>query len=501
MVRKAARVNQGDLPGQRDDSMDHGPAESARAGVRAPIVALKLRNGRGAKGAQEGGLVTASMREEKPAIVPQAKQVGETQDRWSWVEPSVWTARMLTALEQGVKGGQWFSLIDKVYRAANLASGFAQVKRNGGAAGVDQQTIAMYERDLAANQEKLARQLQDDSYHPAAVRRVWIDKAGTKAKRPLGIPVVRDRVAETALRNVLEPIFERDFAEQSYGFRPGRGAKQALRRVDQLLKAGYTQVVDADLQSYFDSIPHEPLLKRVQEKVSDGRIIRLLTLYLQQSVMEGMASWTPETGTPQGAVISPLLSNIYLDPLDHLVAAQGIEMVRYADDFVILCRSAAEAHAALQLVQQWTAEAGLTLHPEKTRVVDASVKGGFDFLGYHFERGYRWPRQKSIKKLREHLRRKTRRNNGHSLAVIIAEVNRTLTGWFEYFKHSHKTAFRNHDAWVRTRLRSILRRRLGMPGGAWNRPDYQRWPNAYFATQGVFSLALARQSLRQSAGR
>ena len=481
--------------------MDHGPAEPAWAGVRAPIVALKLRNGSGAKGAQEGGLVTASKREKKPAIVPQAKQAGETQDRWSWVEPSVWTARMLTALEQGVKGNKWFSLIDKVYRAANLASAFAQVKRNGGAAGVDQQTIAMYERDLAANQEKLARQLQDDSYYPAAVRRVWIDKAGTKAKRPLGIPVVRDRVAETALRNVLEPIFERDFAEQSYGFRPGRGAKQALRRVDQLLKAGYTQVVDADLQSYFDSIPHEPLLKRVQEKVSDGRITRLLTLYLQQSVMAGMASWTPETGTPQGAVISPLLSNIYLDPLDHLLADRGFELVRYADDFVILCRSAAEAQAALQLVQQWAAEAGLTLHPEKTRVVDASVKGGFDFLGYHFERGYRWPRQKSIKKLRENLRRKTRRNNGHSLAVIIAEVNRTLTGWFEYFKHSHKTAFRNHDAWVRTRLRSILRRRLGMPGGAWNRPDYQRWPNAYFATKGVFSLALAHQSLRQSARR
>jgi len=501
MVRKAACVNQGDLPGQRGGSMDHGPAEPARAGVRAPIVALKLRNGSGAKGAQEGGLVTASKREAEPAIVPQAKQAGETHDRWSWVEPSVWTARMLTALETGLKGNKWFSLIDKVYAPANLQSAFAQVKRNGGAAGVDHQTIAMYERDLAANQEKLAAQLKDDSYRPQAVRRVWIDKAGTKAKRPLGIPTVRDRVAETALRNVLEPIFERDFAAQSYGFRPGRGAKQALRRVDQLLKAGYTFVVDADLQSYFDSIPHEPLLKRVQAKVSDGRIIRLLTLYLQQGVLEGMASWTPETGTPQGAVISPLLSNIYLDPLDHLVAAQGIEMVRYADDFVLLCRSAVEAQAALQLVQQWTATAGLTLHPEKTRVVDASVKGGFDFLGYHFERGFRWPRQKSIKKLRETIRRKTRRNNGHSLAVIIADVSRTLAGWFEYFKHSHKTAFRNHDAWVRTRLRSILRRRLGLRGGAWYRPDYQRWPNAYFATRGLFSLALAHQSLRQSARR
>lgn len=421
-------------------------------------------------------------------------------DRWAWVEPSVWTPRMLTALEQGVKGGKWFSLIDKVYAPANLTQAYTRVAANGGAAGVDHQSVQMYERQLNANQEKLAAQLKDGSYHPQAVRRVWIEKPGGKEKRPLGIPTVRDRVAQTALRNVLEPIFERDFAEQSYGFRPQRSTKQALRRVEALLKAGYTQVVDADLKSYFDTIPHQLLLERVEEKVSDGRVIKLLAAYLQQGVMEGLASWTPETGTPQGAVISPLLSNIYLDPLDHLLATAGIETVRYADDFVILCRTEAAARQALALVQDWTARNGLSLHPEKTRIVDATKRGGFEFLGYHFERGYKWPREKSIKKLRGTIRRKTQRTNGQALSTIIEDVNRTLRGWFEYFKHSHKTEFRQQDSWVRMRLRSILRKRHGWAGRG-RGADHQRWPNAFFGALGLFSLASARASWSQSSRR
>jgi len=435
--------------------------------------------------------VTIRLREAKPAAVPaEAKQAGEIDDRWSWVEPSVWTPRMLTALKQGVKGGKWFSLIDKVYAPDNLAAAFTRVAANGGAAGVDHQTVAQYERNLNANQEKLATQLRDGSYCPQAVRRVWINKPGTKEKRPLGIPTVRDRVAETALRNVLEPIFERDFAEQSYGFRPQRGTKPALRRVDALLKAGYTWVVDADLKSYFDSIPHEPLLRRVQEKVSDGRVIKLLRDYLEQGVMEGLTNWTPTEGTPQGAVISPLLSNIYLDPLDHLLGSRGVEMVRYADDFVILCHTEAEARQALSWVQDWTNSNGLSLHPEKTRIVDATIRGGFDFLGYHFERGYKWPRAKSIKKMRDTIRQKTRRTNGQALTVIIKDVNQTLRGWFDYFKHSQKNTLERQDSWVRMRLRSILRKRQHRRGRG-RGADHQRWPNAYFATHGLYSLVTA----------
>jgi RNA-directed DNA polymerase len=214
--------------------------------------------------------------------------------------------------------------------------------------------------------------------------------------RPLGIPTVRDRVVQTALRMVLEPIFERDFASQSYGFRPGRGCKDALRRVNELLKSGHIHVVDADLQSYFDTIPKDRLLALIGQKVSDGRILALIEAFLEQGVLDGLDEWTPERGTPQGAVCSPLLSNIYLDPLDHLMAARGFAMVRYADDFVVLCRNPEEAAAALAVVQEWTAAAGLVLHPTKTRLVNAQDVG-FDFLGYHFAAGRRRPRQKSLK--------------------------------------------------------------------------------------------------------
>src|SRR2546427_2027023 len=322
---------------------------------------------------------------------------------------------MLTALEVGVKGGIWFSLIDKVYKPRNLRVAFAQVKANQGAAGVDHQTIEMFAADLETNLTRVSQQLADGSYRPQAVRRQWIAKPGSSEKRPLGIPTVRNRVVETALCNVLEPIFERDFAEQSYGFRPGRGCKDALRRVDHLLKAGNTWVVDADLQSYFDTIPKQKLLEQVAEKVADSRVLELVEAMLQTEVMEGLAHWTPVAGTPQGAVISPLLSNIYLDPLDHELAGSGYEMVRYADDFVILCRNREEAEGALERVRQWTARAGLTLHPVKTRIVSATERGGFDFLGYHFERGMKWPRKKSLKKFKDTIRIKTKRTNGHSL--------------------------------------------------------------------------------------
>jgi RNA-directed DNA polymerase len=302
------------------------------------------------------------------------------------------------------------------------------------------------------------------------------------------------------LRNVLEPVFEKDFADHSYGFRPGRGCKDALRQVDLLLKQGYTYVVDADLKSYFDTIPHDLLMVRIRDKLADNRILSLVELFLKQQIMETTTGWTPETGTPQGAVLSPLLSNIYLDPLDHLMAQSGVNMVRYADDFVILCRTETEALLALAMVQRWTTQSGLTLHPTKTRIVDATVRGGFDFLGYHFERGMRWPRRKSENKLKDAIRDKTRRTNGHSLLAIISDVNRTLKGWFEYFKHSHYTTFRSLDPWIRMRLRSILRKRRGGRGRG-RGADHQRWQNAFFAELGLFSLVAAHAEASQSSRR
>jgi len=437
-------------------------------------------------------LVRDTTKEEKPAIVPEAKQAGETLERWRWVEPTVWTERMLSALERGVKGGKWYSLMDKVYALPNLESAFKEVKRRKGGAGVDQETIEMFERNLEENLRKVSEELARGRYRPRAIRRTWIPKPGSREKRPLGIPTVRDRVVQAALRHVLEPIFEREFAEQSYGFRPKRGCKDALRRVNKLLEAGNHWVVDADLKSYFDTIPHERLIEQVEEKVSDGRIIGLLREYLKQEVMETMTSWRPEEGTPQGAVISPLLSNLYLNELDHQMEELGCEMVRYADDLVILSRSQEEAEEALKEVSKWTAEAGLKLHPEKTRIVDARQKEvGFDFLGYHFERGLRWPRKKSLKKLKDTIRAKTKRNNGRSLKVIIEDVNRTTRGWFEYFKHSHWTTFEPLDKWIRRRLRTILRKRQHRRGQGKTKRDHILWPNAYFAEQGLLTLEAA----------
>ena len=430
-----------------------------------------------------------------------AKQAREIRDRWSWVEPSVWTDRMLTALENGVKGGKWFSLIDKVYAEWPLTRAATIVSSKEGCAGVDHVTIDAFFERKRENLEHLSRTLQDGTYRPQSVKRTWIPKPGSREKRPLGIPTVRDRVVQTAVRNVLEPIFERDFAEHSYGFRPGRGCKDALGRVQELLDQGYLYVVDADLKSYFDTIPHKHLMTLMQEKVSDGRMLRLIEQFLKQGVLEGLREWTPEEGTPQGAVISPLLSNIYLDPLDHHMADAGIEMVRYADDFVILCRTSEAAQKALRIVQQWTDSVGLMLHPEKTRIVDSTKRGeGFDFLGYHFERGYRWPRKKSLAKLKTTIREKTKRTRGQSIDMIIASLNPTLRGWFAYFKHSHFTTFRPLDRWIRMRLRSILRKRQKRRGRG-RGADHKRWPNAYFVELKLYSFQAAHVQACQSSRR
>ena len=298
-------------------------------------------------------------------LVPDgAKRADAVRARWGWVAPEVWTDRMLTALEQGVRGGRWYTLMDKVVALPTLRAAFTRVKANRGAAGVDHVTVAMFEQRLDAQLATLSAGLRAGTYRPQAIRRCWIPKPGTRERRPLGIPTVRDRVVQTALRLVVEPIFDVGFAEHSYGFRPQRGAKDALRRVVTLLRAGYAHVVDADLQSYFDTIPHAALRAQVETKVCDGRVLALLDAFLHQPIFDGLAETMPEDGTPQGAVISPLLANLYLDPLDHAMAAAGFEMVRYADDFVVLCPSREAAERALSVVQQWVAANGLTLHPD-----------------------------------------------------------------------------------------------------------------------------------------
>jgi RNA-directed DNA polymerase len=397
---------------------------------------------------------------------------------------------MLRALDKGVKGGFWYSLIDKVYSPGNLQAATAKVVANRGAAGVDHVTVEQFSLHAPENLRILGEQLRLGTFQPQAIRRVYIPKPGSTEYRALGIPTVRDRVVQRAIVHVLEPIFERDFAPTSYGFRPGRGCLPALARVEDLLQAGYTHVVDIDLKSYFDTIPHDQLLERIKEKVSDGRLLLLIESFLKAGILEGLQEWTPEEGAPQGAVLSPLLSNVYLDPLDHQMAAKGYPMVRYADDFVILCRTKAEAERALAEVQGWVEANGLTLHPEKTSIVDVST-GGFDFLGYRYDRGMRLVRKKSVEKLKTSVRAKTRRSDGRSLAVIVADLNKTLQGWFGYFGRCYPNVYGTLDGWIRRRLRSLLRKRRGLKGISRHGEDEKRWPIAFFAEQGLYSLKTA----------
>ena len=416
---------------------------------------------------------------------------------WNWVEPDVWTDRMLAALETGVKGGKWYSLMDKVYAPRTLELAWERVRRNKGSAGVDRQSIAMFEARADRYLSEIAHDLRTGKYRPRPVKRTWIEKPGRSEQRPIGIPTVKDRVVQAALKLVLEPIFEATFADRSYGFRPLRTCKDALREVQGLLNDGKVWVVDVDLEGYFDSIPHQALMARVEQEIADRQVTNLLERYLKQGVMEGMDTWQPEAGTPQGGVISPLLANIYLNPLDHAMAQHGWAMVRYADDSVVLAGSQAEADAALEAIQSWATAQGLRLHPDKTRVVDARERGGFEFLGYHFERGMRWPRARSTKQLRSSIARKTGRSRDGSMATIIADINPIIRGWFEYYKHSHKTTFLPLDKYVRMRLRSILRKRSGGKGRGhgW---DHIKWPNTYFAKRGLFTMSTARALARQS---
>ena len=412
-------------------------------------------------------------------------------------EPAAWTDSMLQALVRGVKGGKWHSLIDKVWKPETLRRAFERVKANDGAPGVDGQTIEDFERHLDPNIDRLSAKLQDGTYEPRAVRRTWIPKPGRDEKRPLGIPTVTDRVVQMACHLVLEPVFEHGFAEQSYGFRPDKGAKQALRCVHETLKEGRTWVVDADLKSYFDTIPHDQLIERVGRKVSDGSILELIRSFLEQEVVDGDDRYQPEAGTPQGGVVSPLLANIYLDPLDQLMAEQGFEMVRYADDFVILCESRQEADKALAVVEQWASHHGLTLHPDKTQVVDALSEEGFSFLGYRFFKGMKKPRKKAIHSFKEEIRARTKRTEGRSLEAIIEDINSVSEGWFEYFKHSIRSTFARMDRFVRQRLRGILRARNGMTGPP-QPPDNRRWTNAFFDRKGLFSMHQTVHRLLQS---
>jgi len=438
---------------------------------------------------------------EGPASVPTGDKPPGEADPYGWVERVVWTEPMLERLRTGAgKDEVWYSLHDKIFREEVLRAGYARVARNGGAAGVDGMTVERFGARLDEEIARLIAAWRAGTYRPQAVRRTWIAKPGSDEKRPLGIPTVRDRVVQAALVMALEPIFERTFHPCSHGFRPGRSAKGALAAVMGHLNAGRCHVVDADLKSYFDSIPHERLLRAVRRRVADGRVLELIGAFLKAGVLDGVDLSEPESGTPQGGVISPLLANIYLNDLDHTLAEAGLVMERYADDFVVLCATPEEAQAALDRVQAWTAAAGLTLHPQKTRIVDMTQdQAAFDFLGFRFQRHHgsdgtsrilRLVRPKSRKRISDAIRERTPRCLGIGLAATITALNSVLRGWSAYFRSAHRGVHHELDGFVRRRLRSMLCKANGIH--SWGNGDAnRRWPNAYFSGLGLFALKAA----------
>lgn len=426
-----------------------------------------------------------------PLRVPfAATPSGETPDIGRWAQPVVWTDRMLTTLlEDKVKGGRWHALIDKVYAELNLFTAARKVTAKDKAAGVDGQSCEAFEEHLISETKQISEQIKAQTYRPSAVRRVHIPKPGRPNEtRPLGIPTIRDRVVQRAIVNVIEPILDHQFHERSFGFRHGRGAHDALRIVEQKIKEGYVYVVDADLKGYFDTIPKDGLLDLVKEHISDSRMLKLIQLFLDQDIMEELRQWTPIAGVPQGAVLSPVLSNLYLNPLDHQMAGEGYEMVRYADDFVVLCRTAAEAQTALELIAAWVESAGLRLHPTKTKIVDSRTES-FAFLGYSFRGDKIYPRCESLAKMKARLVELTPRKRPGSMQEIAAELNPVLRGWFTYFRHCRWTIYADLDSHLRARLRRLLLKRHR------NNPERttrnQRWPNDYFTEMGLYSLRAA----------
>ena len=423
------------------------------------------------------------------------------EDLWQryGADHDVWNKSMLTTLHgRKVRGKRWFSLIDKVGRMKTLEIAYGKVLSNAGACGVDGISVAAFDKDSHKRLLAVNEHIMKGTYQPEAIKRVYIPKAGSSSKRPLGIPIIRDRVVQGALKLVIEPIFEREFCDNSYGFRPNRGCRDALRQVEEHLGKGHLHVIDLDIQGYFDAIPHEKLLELVKERISDSKVLGLIKAFLKARVLEsGRLSDETTQGSPQGGLISPLLANIYLNPLDWLLHGKGSRSVRYADDIVICMDDAESACTVLEEVRGWMEKAGLTLHPEKTRIVDMTqVDAYFDFLGYRFKRSKKGTLMRLIKPgskktLRAKLKGPTRRCNGHSMGVIIAQINITLKGWYGYFKHARLDELSAIDGWVRMRLRSILRKRMKKKGRG-RGSDHQRWPNRSFEALGLFSLEAAK---------
>ena len=357
-----------------------------------------------------------------------------------------------------------------------MRQAFLAVKRNRGAAGVDRVSIRMFEANLEDNLAALMRELKDGSFRPLPLRRVYIPKGPDTTKlRPLGIPVVRDRVAQEVIRRLLAPIFEPRFHDHSYGFIPGRNCHQAVKRVLECHRQGYRTVLDADIQGFFDNLSHSVIMAAVAAEVSDGNILSLLERFLTAGVLEDGVFKPTTIGTPQGGVVSPLLANIVLDRLDWQLQAAGHRFVRYADDFVVLCQTTPQAQEALERVRHvLERELGLHLSPEKTKIT--TYGKGYDFLGFHLSARSRRMRDKSVQKFKSKLRELTPRHQNLD-GKVIEKLNRVIRGTANYFATAFSTcrwAFQKLDSWLRMRLRCMKLKRKNYNDNAKLRVGYFR---------------------------
>jgi group II intron reverse transcriptase/maturase len=363
------------------------------------------------------------------------------------------------------------SLIDKVYHPTNLLKAWEKVKGNKGSGGIDNISIIDFDNVAYKELDTLHKQLKNDSYNPIPVRRVNIPKRNKpNEKRPLGIPAIRDRVCQQALKNRLEPIFEPSFNNCSFGYRPGRSTHHAMRKIYREIIGGCEWVLDADLRDFFGNVEHELLINKIAEKVSDGRVLRLIRQMLEAGYMEKGKKYATTQGTPQGGVISPLFSNIYLDSFDHEMVEKGYRLTRFADDWVVLCKTRNEAERALNDARRILSQIGLTLHPEKTRITH--IKWGFEFLGYKIKQGkglklprnkikkqpnlmniYAIPTEKSVKRFMDTIRNRTKRRIPLCLFELIESINPVIRGWGSYYRKAHvRKLFNKLQRWIVRRI-------------------------------------------------